>query len=80
MSKTQDKRARVKAEHAAFIRARREKQILYWEENLLVGEKLYEANKENLSPEECAILDKGMKENRELLAKLKSELNTQPEA
>jgi hypothetical protein len=78
MSKTQEKRAARKAEQQAFIRARREMQIAQWENNLEIGERIYSENKEKLSQEEIEILDKQLTQNRELLAKLKDDLDSLP--
>jgi hypothetical protein len=76
MSKRQEKIERRKKERDAFMAARRTMQIAQWENNLEIGERIYEENKDKLSPEEVQILDGHIKENRELLVKLKDELNS----
>ncbi len=52
MSKTQEKRARVKAEQQEFIKQRRLQELKVLEAQFQLGLKLYEENKEKLSAEE----------------------------
>jgi hypothetical protein len=75
MSKTQDKRAQRKAEQQAFIAERRKMQLALFKANFDVGMRLYEANKDKMSPEEIALVEEEIKKNRELLEKVEREAN-----
>lgn len=80
MSKTQEKRAQRKAEQQAFIAARRAQQLAMLEQAYLVGLKIYEDKKSEMSPEEIEIIEKLKAEQLELLEKLRNEANPNPEA
>lgn len=73
MSNTQDKRFRRLAESKAFVRERRMNQFAYFEANLNAGKQLLDSNKDKLSSEEFAALEKEYETNRETLEKLREE-------
>jgi cob(I)alamin adenosyltransferase len=52
MSKTQNKRAERLAEAEDFVKERRKRNLEIFESNFEVGLKIYEQNKDKLSPEE----------------------------
>ena len=58
MSKTQEKRAQRLAEQQAFIRERRKRQLQILEQNYQIGVKLYEAQKDSITPEEVEQIEK----------------------
>lgn len=80
MSKTQDKRAQRKAEQQEFIRARRIQQLYLFEQALEAGVRIYETNKEKLSESEIEAIEKQLEENRTLVEKLKSEIDSPTKA
>jgi hypothetical protein len=80
MSKTQDKRALRKAEQQEFIRARRIQQLYLFEQALEAGVRVYEINKEKLSEAEIEAIEKQLEENRALVDKLKSEIDSPTQA
>lgn len=57
MSKTQEKRALRKAEAKDFVKQRRQAALSMFERNFEVGMKIYEDNKDKMSPEEIATLE-----------------------
>ena len=57
MSKTQEKRALRKAESEDFVKQRRQAALSMFERNFEVGMKIYEDNKDKMSPEEIATLE-----------------------
>ena len=73
MSKTQDKRERVKAEQKAFIKQRRLQQLLALEAQFNYGLKMYEDNKDKLSAEEVDQLEAEKKMFEDTLFKFKKE-------
>jgi len=73
MSKTQDKRTERAAQSKAFVRERRINQFAYFEANLNAGKQLLDSNKDKLSSEEFAALEKEYETNRETLEKLREE-------
>ena len=73
MSKTQDKRERVKAEQKSFIKQRRLQQLLALEAQFNYGLKLYEDNKDKLSAEEIEQMEAEKKMFEETLFKFKKE-------
>lgn len=75
MSKTQDKKARRKAEQQAFLRERREMQVAMFEQAFNTGLRIFEENREKLSPEEIEVIEKDIEENRALIDKLRRELD-----
>lgn len=74
MSKTQDKRKERKAEHLAFMIARKQTQVQMFEQALAIGTKLYEDNKEKLSESEAAQLEAMRSENNRLLEEVKRQI------
>jgi hypothetical protein len=80
MSKTQEKRAQRKIEQQAFIAERRAQQLAMLEQAYLVGLKIYEDKKSEMSPEEIEIIEKLKAEQLLLLDRLRNEANTNPEA
>jgi len=80
MSKTQEKRAQRLSEQQAFIRERRKRQLQILEQNYQIGVKLYEAQKDSITPEEVEQIEKMMAEQREALDKLHEQANPPTEA
>lgn len=80
MSKTQEKRAQRKAEQKAFIAERRAQQLAMLEQAYLIGLKIYEDKKSEMSPEEIEIIEKLKAEQISLLEQLRNEANTPAEA
>ena len=76
MSKRQEKIEARKTEQQAFIAQRRKMQLAIFQANFDVGMKLYEDNKDKMSPEEIELVEIEIKKNKELLEKLKSETDT----
>jgi len=76
MSKRQEKIEARKTEQQAFIAQRRKMQLAIFQANFDVGMKLYEDNKDKMSPEEIELVEIEIKRNKELLEKLKSETDT----
>ena len=80
MSKTQEKRAQRLSEQQAFIRERRKRQLQILEQNYQIGVKLYEAQKDSITPEEVEQIEKMMAEQRAALDKLHEQANPPAEA
>jgi hypothetical protein len=80
MSKTQDKRAARKAEAQAFVRARRQSQLQMFEHAYGVGLRMFEENKDKMSPEEIEVIEKMKIEQLETLERLKREAHQDSEA
>ena len=74
MSKTQDKRNARNRERIEFLIARKKLQLGMFEQAVAIGEKLYEDNKDKLSPEEIEQLEAMRAENNGLLEKVKLQL------
>lgn len=74
MSKRQDKIETRKEEQKAFIAERRKMQLSVFQANFDIGMKLYEDNKDKMSAEEIELVEVEIKKNRELLDKLKAEI------
>ena len=70
MSKTQDKKAQRIAESQDFVAERRRLQLHMLEQNFETGVKLYNNQKDTLSPEEVEEIEKMMAEQRAALDKL----------
>jgi hypothetical protein len=77
MSKRQEKIARLKREQQEFLQQRRILQLTIFETGIKAGNAFYEANKDQISPEEQALIEEEMKINDELLEKLRREANGQ---
>ena len=75
MSKTQEKRARRKAEAEEFVRERRKKQIAIFEHNFETGLRYYEDNKDKMSEEEQAIITLQIQANHDLITEFKEKWN-----
>lgn len=73
MSKRQEKIEARKAEQQAFIAQRRKMQLAIFQANFDIGMKIYEENKDKMSPEEVELVEIEIQKNRELLEKLKAE-------
>lgn len=80
MSKRQEKIEARKAEQQAFIAQRRKMQLAIFQANFDIGMKLYEDNKDKMSPEEIALVEVEIEKNRKLLEKLNNEVNQGTEA
>lgn len=75
MSKTQEKRARRKAEAEEFVRERRKSQIAMFEHNFDTGMRFYMENKEKMSEEEQALIEAEIEKNRALIEDFKNKWN-----
>lgn len=71
MSKTQEKKAQRLAESEAFVKERRKQQFLMLQANFDTGLKMYEANKDRLSPEQVTQLEAEIERNMEYLKEYK---------
>ena len=83
MSKTQDKRKRRAEERDSFLLARKKMQLNMFEQAFLVGKEIYEKNKEHIPANEVEQIEAQMKENQDIIDKLRAEiveLDTKPEA
>ena len=83
MSKTQDKRKRRAEERDAFLLARKKMQLGMFEQAFDVGKRIYEENKAEIPANEIEQIDAQMKENQDIIDKLRAEiveLDTKPEA
>lgn len=74
MSKRQEKIEQRRQEQHEFLSARRSQQLAMLEHMFEVGNKLYEDNKEKLSEEEIAQIEKMRTEQLETLANVRREL------
>lgn len=80
MSKTQEKRARRKAEQQEFLTARKTLQLAMFEQALEAGLAVYENNKNRLSAEDIAKIEAQLEENKKLIAKLREEIDQTTQA
>jgi cob(I)alamin adenosyltransferase len=80
MSRRQEKMAQRLAEQQEFLAARRTIQLAMFEQSLEVGLKVYEDNKDRLSPEDIEKIEAQLEENRRLIAKLRSEIDPATQA
>lgn len=80
MSKRQEKIAKNIAEQQAFIKERRLLQLHAFEKQFEMGLSMYEENKDKLTPEEDAEMQKMIEQNKALIEKLKLETDTVPQA
>jgi len=67
VSKTQEKKAARLAQAQEFVKERRQRQIEIFESNFEVGLKMYEDNKDKLTPEQVAEMDADIERNRALI-------------
>jgi cob(I)alamin adenosyltransferase len=72
VSKTQEKKAARLAEAEAFVKERRTRNLEIFESNFEVGLKLYEQNKDKLSPEEVAYMEEQIERQKETLEEYKA--------
>ena len=72
MSKTQEKKAARLAEAKAFVKERRTRNLEIFESNFEVGLKLYEQNKDKISPEEVAYMEEQIERQKETLEEYKA--------
>lgn len=75
MSKTQDKRKMRNKERIEFLLERRKVQLAMFEQGVAVGLKLYEDNKDKLSPEEVKQLEEMRLENERLLGQVREQVS-----
>jgi hypothetical protein len=73
MSKTQEKRERVKAEQQEFIKQRRLQELKVLEAQFELGLKLYEENKDKLSAEEIEQMEAEKQKFMDTLFQFKKE-------
>jgi len=76
MSKTQDKRKARNAERIKFLMARKNFQLDMFEQAVAVGERIFEENKDKLSPEEIQQLESMRKENAALLEQVREQIKS----
>ena len=67
MSKTQEKKAARLAEAEAFVKERRTRNLEIFESNFEVGLKVYEDNKDKLTPEQVTEMEAEIERNRALI-------------
>ena len=72
VSKTQEKRANRLAEAEVFVKERRERQIAIFESNFKVGLKVYEDNKDKLTPEQVAQMEEEIERNKAFIEEYKA--------
>lgn len=72
MSKTSEKRAARAAEAADFVKQRREMTLEIFERNFEVGLKIYEDNKDKMSPEEIILLEAEMESAQKAIEEYKA--------
>lgn len=72
MSKTSEKRAARIAQAADFVKQRREMTLDMFERNFEVGMKIYEDNKDKMSPEEVELLEKEIESARAVVEEYKA--------
>jgi len=75
MSNRQDKIQANIDNQQAFLSARREQQLMMLEQAYETGLKIYEANKDKMSPEEIEQVEKMKTEQLELLEKVRNEIH-----
>jgi hypothetical protein len=80
MSKRQDKINQRIADSKDFMRERRKTQLIMFEQNYETGLRMYEQNKDKLTPEQISILEKQLQENKEILDRLRDEAYPRTEA
>lgn len=73
MSKRQEKIALRRKEQQDFIQQRRIQQLAIFEAGITAGNAFYEQNKDQISPEEQALIEIEIKTNNDLLEKLRKE-------
>lgn len=73
MSKRQEKIEARKAEQKEFIAQRRKIQLAVFKTNFEVGLRLYEQNKDKMSPEEIALVEIEIEKNKKLIEEIEKE-------
>lgn len=74
MSKTKDKREARKKEQNEFLLARRMQQLSFIKQALEIGEKIFNDNKDKLSEDEIAQIEKMRQEQADTVAKVEAEI------
>jgi len=72
VSKTQEKKAARLAEAAEFVKERRVRNLEIFESNFEVGLKIYEQNKDKMSPEEIAHIEEEIIRQKDLIEEYKA--------
>lgn len=80
MSRRQEKIAKRNAEYNAFMLERRKMQLSVFQANFDIGMQLYEKYKDTMPPEEIELVEKEIAINKDLLEKLKDEVNQRTQA
>lgn len=83
MSKRQEKIALAQEEQKTFLLERKKMQLAMFEQAFASGKRIYEDNKERIPAEEIEQIEAQMKENQNIIDKLREELGSvhpQPEA
>lgn len=71
MSKRQEKKETNQAAAEAFVKERRAVQLAIFEQNFETGLRVYQDNKEKLSPEQVVEIENEIEANRKLIDGLK---------
>jgi hypothetical protein len=71
VSKTQEKRAARLSEAQDFVKQRRVRNLEIFESNFEVGLRVYEDNKDKLSPGEVAHMEAEIERNKEMIKEYK---------
>lgn len=71
MSKRQEKKETNQAAAEAFVKERRAVQIAIFEQNFETGLRVYQDNKDKLSPEQVVEIENEIESNRKLIDGLK---------
>lgn len=74
MSKTKNKRDARKKEQNEFLLARRMQQLSFIKQALEIGEKIFNDNKDKLSEDEIAQIEKMRQEQADTVAKVEAEI------
>lgn len=83
MSKRQEKIALAQEKQKTFLLERKKMQLAMFEQAFASGKRIYEDNKERIPAEEIEQIEAQMKENQNIIDKLREELGSvhpQPEA
>ena len=83
MSKRQEKIALAQEKQKTYLLERKKMQLAMFEQAFASGKRIYEDNKERIPAEEIEQIEAQMKENQNIIDKLREELGSvhpQPEA
>jgi hypothetical protein len=83
MSKRQEKIEAAKFKQKEFLLDRKKMQLMMFEQAFEAGKHIYESNKEQIPANEIEQIEAQMKENQDIIDKLREEIgeiNPQPEA